>query len=83
MRARCLRPPFGRRRTFGRVGDAEIEDLVVAEEADAAFNHLGKQGLIVRQVGGYGLPECLRITVGTEDNCRAVIAALTSFKAAA
>ncbi|MBS8225804.1 histidinol-phosphate transaminase [Vannielia litorea] len=54
-----------------------------AEEADAAFNHLGKQGLIVRQVGGYGLPECLRITVGTEDNCRAVIAALTSFKAAA
>lgn len=53
-----------------------------AEEADAAFHHLGKQGLIVRQVGGYGLPEALRITVGTEENCRAVLAALTSFKAA-
>ncbi|MFY0635296.1 MAG: histidinol-phosphate transaminase [Vannielia sp.] len=51
-------------------------------EAEAAFNHLGNQGLIVRQVGGYGLPNCLRITIGTEENCRAVIAALTAFKAA-
>ena len=54
-----------------------------AEEAEGAFNHLGEQGLITRQVGGYGLPHCLRITVGTEENCRDVIAALTSFKAQA
>ncbi|SIN78259.1 histidinol-phosphate transaminase [Vannielia litorea] len=53
-----------------------------AEEAEAAFNHLGHQGLIVRQVGGYGLPDCLRITIGTEENCRAVLAALEEFKSA-
>jgi histidinol-phosphate aminotransferase len=28
------------------------------------------KGIIVRPVGGYGLPDCLRITVGTEDQNR-------------
>jgi histidinol-phosphate aminotransferase len=37
--------------------------------------------VIVRPVGGYGLPECLRITIGTEDQNRAVLDALSEFAA--
>ena len=42
---------------------------------------LASKGIIVRPVGGYGLPDCLRITVGTEDQNRAVIDALSEFAA--
>ena len=38
--------------------------------ADAANAYLNSKGVIVRQVGGYGLPDCLRITIGTEDQNR-------------
>jgi len=46
-------------------GGAEIADV-----------HLRARGIIVRRMGGYGLPDALRITVGTQDECRAVVAAL-------
>lgn len=49
--------------------------------AAAANDHLNTRGIIVRPVGGYGLPDCLRITVGTEDQNRAVIDALSEFAA--
>lgn len=51
--------------------------------ADAANAYLNSKGVIVRQVGGYGLPDCLRITIGTEDQNRAVIDALSEFAAGA
>jgi len=49
--------------------------------AQAANDYLNSRGIIVRPVGGYGLPDCLRITVGTEDQNRAVIDALSEFAA--
>ncbi|MFJ6025810.1 histidinol-phosphate transaminase [Brevundimonas sp. NPDC092305] len=49
--------------------------------APAANDYLNTKGIIVRPVGGYGLPDCLRITVGTEDQNRAVIDALSEFAA--
>jgi histidinol-phosphate aminotransferase len=53
-----------------------------AAEAEACDAHLKAQGLIVRRVGGYGLPACLRITVGDEPACRRVAAAVAAFRAA-
>lgn len=53
-----------------------------AAQADAANAHLEAQGLIVRQVGSYKLPQCLRITVGDEAACRRVAEAITAFKKA-
>jgi histidinol-phosphate aminotransferase len=38
------------------------------------------QGLIVRQVGSYKLPHCLRITVGDESSCRRIVHAVAQFK---
>jgi histidinol-phosphate aminotransferase len=49
--------------------------------AARANDYLNSRGIIVRPVGGYGLPDCLRITVGTEDQNRAVIDALSEFAA--
>ena len=37
------------------------------------------RGLILRAVGAYGLPHCLRLTVGTEEANRLVAAALKDF----
>ena len=54
-----------------------------ADEAEAAACDalLQSQGLIVRRVSGYGLPHCLRITVGDEASCRRVAHAIGQFKA--
>jgi histidinol-phosphate aminotransferase len=47
-----------------------------AAEAEA---YLATRGIIVRGVGGYGLPDHLRITIGLEEHNRAVIDALANF----
>ena len=47
-----------------------------AAEADA---HLTAQGVIVRRVSAYGLPNALRVTVGSAEANRAFLAALTGF----
>jgi histidinol-phosphate aminotransferase len=49
--------------------------------AQAANDYLNSKGIIVRPVGGYGIHDGLRITVGTEDQNRAVIDALSEFAA--
>ncbi len=50
-------------------------------EANAASDYLNQKGIIVRGVGGYGLPQGLRITIGTADQNRAVADALSEFAA--
>jgi histidinol-phosphate aminotransferase len=49
--------------------------------ADAANDFLGRRGIIPRKMGAYGLPDCLRITVGTEEETRATAEALADFMA--
>jgi histidinol-phosphate aminotransferase len=50
-----------------------------AAQADAAWEFLRQRGILVRKVAVYHLPEYLRITVGKEDEMRAVVAALAAF----
>lgn len=50
-----------------------------AQQSDAAHAALQEAGIIVRQVTGYGFPDALRITIGTEEECAAVMDQLTSF----
>ena len=54
-----------------------------AAEADAANTALLDNGIITRQVGGYGFPEGLRITVGDRDQTGRVIDCLTRWREAA
>jgi len=49
------------------------------KDANAAWEFLRSRGILVRKLGVYHLPDCLRITIGTEDEMRAVVAALKEF----
>ncbi|GAA4120749.1 histidinol-phosphate transaminase [Aminobacter aganoensis] len=47
--------------------------------AAVADEYLSARGYILRRVAGYGFPNALRMTIGTEEANRGVIAALTEF----
>ena len=51
------------------------------EQATAADAFLAQRGLILRDVANYGLPHCLRLTVGLETANRAVVSGLAEFLA--
>lgn len=70
---------------LGVPSDTSCANFILArfaseEEASACDEFLKKEGIIVRKVAGYGLPNCLRITVGDEAGCRRVAHAVKSFK---
>ena len=48
-------------------------------DADEVRLFVKSRGVLVRQMGAYGLPDCLRITIGTEDELAQLIAALEAF----
>lgn len=50
--------------------------------AAAADEFLKSRGIILRRVTGYGLPHCLRMTIGSTGDNRKVIAALRDFTGA-
>ena len=64
------------------VGNFVLVGFGSKERAMAANDWLMNDGLIPRLVAGYGLPEHLRITVGTETEVKAVQASLARFVAA-
>ncbi|AXI48734.1 histidinol-phosphate transaminase [Sulfitobacter sp. SK012] len=70
---------------IGVPSDVSCANFVLArfaspKEAAACNDYLAAQGLIVRMVAGYNLPNCLRITVGDESGCRRVAHAIRTFK---
>lgn len=50
-----------------------------AEKAEAARQFCKEKGILIRQMGGYGLPECLRITIGTEEEMKLAISAIKDY----
>lgn len=73
---------------LGVPSDTSTANFILArfsdeDEASACDAYLQTQGIIVRKVAGYGLPNCLRITVGDESACRRVVHAIAQFKGAA
>jgi histidinol-phosphate aminotransferase len=52
---------------------------VPGRDAAACDAFLKERGIILRRVGGYGLPGALRLTIGTEEENRQVLAALAAF----
>ena len=58
-------------------GNFLLVDFGASDAADAADAALKVRGVIVRKMGGYGLGQCLRITIGTEDECRLVAETLS------
>ena len=62
-----------------RYAIARLFDSIADKNAADADAFLKKNGIIVRRMAGYGLPECLRITIGTEREMTAVVDTLTTF----
>ncbi len=72
---------------LGVPSDTSMANFILArfaspDEAEACDLFLQQQGLIVRRVSSYKLPNCLRITVGDEASCRRVAHAIGQFKGA-
>jgi histidinol-phosphate aminotransferase len=56
-----------------------LVDFETPERATAADTFLRTHGIIVRHVKSYNLPTCLRITIGTTEECDLVAETLTAF----
>ncbi|SFD13127.1 histidinol-phosphate transaminase [Tropicimonas isoalkanivorans] len=70
---------------LGVPSDTSLANFILARfasaaEAEAVDAHLKSRGVIVRRVAGYGLPHCLRITVGDDAGCRRVVEGVRSFR---
>jgi histidinol-phosphate aminotransferase len=60
-------------------GNFVLVDFGDSARAVAADGFLRGRGIIVRNVKSYGLPSCLRITIGTDEECNEVASALNDF----
>ena len=56
---------------------ARFRDEEEANACDAVFR---EDGVLVRKVRSYKLPDCLRITVGSESDCRRVVDSVRRFR---
>jgi len=56
-----------------------VEFPVGKKNADAANNYLMEKGIIGRKVDAYGLPKCLRFTVGKEEENNALSNTIAEF----
>ena len=76
------------RKTGLRVDDSVANFVLIHfpkagdKTAAAADAFLSKGGIILRSVAGYGLPDCLRMTIGTEEQNRLAVSLLQQFMAA-
>lgn len=60
-------------------GNFLLVDFGQPARAAAADEHLRQSGIIVRPTKSYNLPCCLRITIGTAEDCNRVAEALAAF----
>ncbi|HXB51718.1 MAG TPA: aminotransferase class I/II-fold pyridoxal phosphate-dependent enzyme, partial [Rhizomicrobium sp.] len=75
------------RKTGLRVDDSMANFVLIHFPADGdktaakADAFLSQNGIILRAVASYGLPNCLRMTVGTEEQNRAAVSLIQKFMA--
>lgn len=64
---------------YPSAGNFILVDFGNAEKAENTRLYLKGQGILVRQVGGYGLPSCLRVTIGTEDEMKLAVQGIKDY----
>ena len=57
-----------------------LVDFVTPQQAGSAFDFLRLHGLVVRPMAGYGLPACLRITIGSAEHMQLTAATLADWR---
>ena len=68
-------------KTWPSEGNFLLADFADPARADAANAWLKTRGIIVRAMASYALPSCLRISIGTAEECTLVADALAEFMA--
>ena len=66
---------------YPSIGNFVMVSFGEPARATAANAFLTERGIIVREIAAYGIPQCLRISIGTEDENDAMLQALTDFAA--
>ncbi len=66
-------------KVYPSIGNFILVEFPKNKPASAAAAYLMEHGLIVREVANYGLPDCLRITIGLEEDNKAIVSRLTEF----
>jgi histidinol-phosphate aminotransferase len=61
------------------IGNFVLMHFPAGKPVAAADKHLKSRGILLRPVGAYGIPNALRMTIGTEDDNRKAVAALAEF----
>ena len=64
------------------IGNFVLMHFPAGKTVAAADKYLKSRGIIVRPVGAYGIPNALRMTIGSEDENRKAVAALAEFMSA-
>jgi histidinol-phosphate aminotransferase len=73
--------------SIGLIVHPSVGNFILVESKEGAegiakiYEHLKSHAILTRKVENYGLPSCLRITIGTEDENNALISALEQFSA--
>lgn len=65
--------------TTQSVGNFILTRFADVPTAEACDTFLRTQGIIVRRMGGYGLADCLRVSIGAADEMQAFLAAMQKF----
>lgn len=60
-------------------GNFLLVDFGSPDKAENTRQYLKNQGILVRQMGAYGLPECLRITIGTDEEMTLAVAVIKDY----
>ncbi len=66
-------------RPYDSKGNFVLTRFKSSEQAASMFAHLKSNSILVRPMAGYGLPDCLRFTVGQEQEMLALFAAFKNF----
>ena len=66
-------------KVYPSAGNFLLVDFADADRAENVRLALKDEGILIRQVGAYGLPTCLRITMGTQEEMALVIEAIKAY----
>jgi histidinol-phosphate aminotransferase len=64
---------------YPSAGNFLLVNFGSSDKAEAVRLAVKEQGVLIRQMGGYGLPDCLRITIGTDEEMKLALQAITDY----
>lgn len=64
---------------YPSAGNFLLVNFGSADKAEAVRLAVKEHGVLIRQMGGYGLPDCLRISIGTDEEMKLALQAIKDY----